>query len=167
MSDSVFARTWSARAPLARVVEATRLDLTPQLHPLITRADSFEERGARSTCVILERVPFGPLSLRNTYRATRELLECDATQARIALAATARFGVQLRHELALRAAGARTDVAHVVRIRAPLLLRRFVARTAERAHDEWVARVVAWAESASTATPPREHEDERDPSAEQ
>src|SRR5262245_32251952 len=162
MTDSVFARTWSARAPLARVVEATRLDLTPELHPLITQVASFEERGARSACVIHERVPFGPLSLPNTYRAAREVLEFDAKQARIGLAARARFGVQLRHELAMRAVGCRTDVAHVVRIRAPLLLRRFVARTAERAHDEWVARVVAWAEGASTA--PREHEDERESS---
>ena len=151
MPDSVFARTWSARAPLAHVVDATRLDLTPQLHPLITRVDSFEERGTRSTCVILERVPFGPLRLRNTYRATRELLDCDATQARISLAATARFGVQLRHELAMHAVGDRTDVAHVVRIRAPAPLLRFVARTAERAHDEWVRRVVAWAEGGSAA----------------
>ena len=167
MSDSVFARAWSARAPLARVVEATRLDLTPQLHPLITRIESLEERGSRSACVMHERVPLGPLSLPNTYRAARELLEMDAEHARIALAATASFGVQLRHELALRAEDGRTDVAHVVRIRAPLLVRAFVARTARRAHDGWVERVVAWAEDASAAPPPREQGHERDPRAEQ
>jgi hypothetical protein len=154
MPESVITRTWSARAPLARVVEATRLDLTPQLHPLVTRVSSFEECGARSACVLHERVPFGPLHLPNTYRAARELVEVDASYARIALAATAAYGVQLRHELALRQTGGRTDVAHVVRIRAPFLVRRFVARTAERAHDGWVARVVEWAESASPPPPP-------------
>jgi hypothetical protein len=142
----VFTRAWSARASLARVIEATRLDLTPELHPLITRVESLRERADASECVLHELVPLGPLRIPNKYRATRRVIEASAMHARIELEAWASLGVQLRHELTLRAAGERTEVAHVVRVRAPRLLRAFVARTAQRAHDAWVARVVAWAE---------------------
>jgi len=142
----VFPRTWSARAPLARVVAATRLALTPELHPLITRVESLSERGDESECVLHELVPLGPLRIPNKYRATRSVCRVADGSTRIVLEAFASLGVELRHELALRELGERTEVAHVVRVRAPRLLRRFVARTARRAHDAWVERVVAWAE---------------------
>lgn len=142
----VFRRAWSARAPLARVIDATRLDLTPELHPLITRVESLREQGGASECVLHEFVPLGPLRIPNKYRAARRVVEASAVSARIELDAWASLGVHLRHELTLRAAGERTEVTHLVRITAPRLLRAFVANTAQRAHDAWVARVVAWAE---------------------
>jgi hypothetical protein len=142
----VFTRTWSARAPLARVLDATRLERTPELHPLITRVSELAERGARSECIVHEVVPLGPLRLPNSYRATRKVLEAGDANARLLLEASAALGTTLRHELALRTEGARTEVTHGVRVRAPRLVLGFVARTAERAHDAWVERVVAWAE---------------------
>ncbi len=142
----VFTRAWSARAPIARVVLATRLDRTPELHPLIQRISSLEERGARSTCVIHEHVPLGPLRLPNRYRAAREVVAEGPEDARLVLEAWAALGVTLRHDLALRADAERTAVTHVVRVAAPRLLLRFVAGTAQRAHDTWVERVVAWSE---------------------
>lgn len=142
----VFTRNWSARASLARVIDATRLDLTPQLHPLITRVESLREQGGSSDCVLHEFVPLGPLRIPNKYRAARRVLDANAVYARVELDGWASLGVHLRHELALRAAGERTEVTHVVRITAPGLLRAFVASTAQRAHDAWVQRVVAWAE---------------------
>lgn len=147
----VFTRTWSARAPLERVIEATRLELTPELHPLISRVESLVERGSASECWLHELVPLGPLRFPNRYRAARRVEDTSATHARITLEARARLGVELRHELALRAAGDRTEVRHRVRVAAPFGLRRFVAASAERAHDAWVARVVAWAEGAAKA----------------
>lgn len=147
--EVVIARTWSARAPLARVVAATRLELTPELHPLILRTESLRESGNTSECWLHEEVPLGPVRIPNKYRAARHVLEASGTHAQIVLEAWAKFGIQLRHELTLRAAGERTEVTHVVRVRAPLLLRGFVARTARRAHDAWVERVVRWAERES------------------
>jgi len=144
----VFTRAWSARAPLARVIEATRLERTPELHPLITRVAQLVESGARSECVVHETVPLGPLRLPNSYRAAREVVAANEQAARLVLEASAALGTTLRHELALRAEGARTEVTHVVRVRAPRLVLGFVARTAERAHDAWVERVAAWAERA-------------------
>jgi hypothetical protein len=142
----VFTRYWSARAPLARIALATQLALTPELHPLITRVESLSERGDESECVLHELVPLGPLRIPNKYRATRSVSRAADGSALLVLEAFAPLGVELRHELALREAGERTEVAHVVRVRAPRLLRGFVARTARRAHDAWVERVVAWAE---------------------
>lgn len=144
----VFSRNWSARAPLARVLEATRLERTPDLHPLITHITQLATHGARSECVVHETVPLGPLRILNSYRATRELIEATETQARLVLDAAAALGTELRHDLTLRGVGVRTEVTHIVRVRAPRLLRSFVARTAERAHDAWVERVCAWAEHA-------------------
>jgi hypothetical protein len=106
----------------------------------------FRERGDASECVLDERLAVGPLRIPNKYRATRELLEASAGAARLALGAEAALGTTLRHELALRCVGERTEVEHVVDVRAPHVLHCFVARTAARAHDEWVARIVAWAE---------------------
>lgn len=147
MSDAVvFTRHWSARAPLARVVEATRLALTPELHPLITRVESLSEHGGASECCLHERVPLGPLHIPNKYRAARTLLEASETHAQIVLEAWAKLGVQLRHELTLHEASGRTEVTHLVYVTAPRLLRGLVARTAQRAHDAWVERVVRWAE---------------------
>jgi hypothetical protein len=145
-SAIVFTRNWSARASLARVIDATRLDLTPELHPLITRVESLRVQGGASECVLHEFVPLGPLRIPNKYRAARRVVEASALCARIELDGWASLGVRLRHELALCAAGERTEVTHVVRVTAPRPLRAFVARTAQRAHDAWVARVVAWAE---------------------
>ena len=145
-SAIVFRRNWSARASLARVIDATRLELTPQLHPLITRVESLREQGFSSECVLHELVPLGPLRIPNKYRAARRVLEASAVYARIELDAWASLGVHLRHELTLRAEGERTDVSHSVRVTAPRVLRAFVARTAQRAHDAWVQRVVGWAE---------------------
>jgi hypothetical protein len=145
----VFTRTWSARAPLERVIEATRLDLTPELHPLITRVESLRERDGASECWLHELVPLGPLRIPNRYRAARRV-----DGATVTLEAWARFGVHLRHELALRAASERTEVTHRVRVTAPRMLRRFVAATAQRAHDAWVARVVAWAEAGGAVVRP-------------
>jgi hypothetical protein len=142
----VFTRAWSARAPLARVVEATRLARTPELHPLITRVEALGEIGGHSECLLHELVPLGPLRIPNKYQATREVREQNESHARLVLEARAAFGVRLRHELTLRASGATTEVAHVVRVTAPRLLRAFVASTAQRAHAGWVERVVAWAE---------------------
>lgn len=142
----VFTRAWSARAPIARVVAATRLDLTPELHPLIERVSALAERGARSECTIHEHVPLGPLRIPSRYRAAREVVAEGQDAARVVLEAWAALGVTLRHDLALRAAGERTAVTHAVRVAAPRPLLRFVASTAERAHDTWVQRVVAWAE---------------------
>ncbi len=147
----VFTRAWSARASLARVIEATRLDLTPELHPLVTRVESLREQGGVSECLLHEFVPLGPLRIPNKYRAARRVAEASAVYARIELDAWASLGVHLRHELALRAAGERTEVTHVVRITAPRPLRAFVASTAQRAHDAWVQRVVAWAERERSA----------------
>lgn len=141
-----FTRRWSARAPLPRVVAATRLELTPELHPLVTRVESLEARGDFSTCLVHERVPLGPLSVRNRYRATREVLEQSEERAHLVLGASAALGTTLSHELSLCAVGERCEATHVVRLRAPLLVLGFVARTAQRAHDAWVERVVAWAE---------------------
>lgn len=142
----VFTREWSARAALARVIEATRLDLTPELHPLITRVEALRERDGASECVLHEFVPLGPLRIPNSYRAARRVEEASDAHASITLEAWAALGVQLRHGLELRAAGERTEVTHRVRVRAPWLLRAFVASTARSAHDAWVSRVVAWAE---------------------
>jgi len=142
----VFTRTWSAHAPLARVVEATRLERTPELHPLVTRVSQLVARDARSECVVHEIVPLGPLRIPNKYCATREVIGANEHSARILLEADAAFGTKLRHELALSTAGARTEATHVVRVRAPRLVLGFVARTSERAHNAWVERVVAWAE---------------------
>lgn len=142
----VFTRAWFARAPVARVVEATRLDLTPELHPLIRRVESLAERGGASECVLHELVPLGPLRIPNKYRAARDVIQVTDTSARLVLQAWAALGVNLRHELTLRAAGDRTEVTHVVRVVAPRLLRAFVASTARRAHDAWVERVVTWSE---------------------
>lgn len=153
----LFTRTWSARAPVARVALATRLDLTPELHPLITRVSALAERGARSECVVHERIPLGPLRIPSQYRAAREVLAESADAADVVLEAWAALGVTLRHELALRAAGERTAVTHVVRVAAPRLLLRFVAGTARRAHDTWVLRVVAWAERGASADRARAH----------
>ena len=143
----VFTRVWSARAPLERVIEATRLDLTPELHPLITRVESLRERDGASECWLHERVPLGPLQIPNRYRAARRV---DGTN--VTLEGWAHFGIHLRHELALRTAAERTEVTHHVHVTAPRLLRRFVAATAQRAHDAWVARVVAWAEAGPAGT---------------
>jgi hypothetical protein len=147
--EFVFPRAWSARAPLERVVAATRLALAPELHPLITRVESLSEHGDESECVLHELVPLGPLRIPNKYRATRSVMRAADGSTRLVLEAFAPLGVGLRHELALRELGERTEVAHVVRVRAPRLLRRFVARTARRAHDAWVERVVAWAEGGA------------------
>jgi hypothetical protein len=143
----VFTRVWCARAPLARVLEATRLERTPELHPLITRFEATRASGVATEGWLRELVPLGPLRIPNKYRASRTLLAASEAHANIVLEAWAAFGVHLRHELALRAVGVRTEVTHVVRVDAPRLLRGFVARTAQRAHDAWVARVVAWAEA--------------------
>jgi hypothetical protein len=145
---AVFTRHWSARAPLARVIEATRLELTPELHPLVTRVESLSQHGGASECWLQERVPLGPLRIPNRYRAARTVLEASESQGRIVLEAWAKLGVQLRHELTLRDANGRTEVTHVVRVTAPRVLLRFVAGTAQRAHDAWVERVVRWAERA-------------------
>jgi hypothetical protein len=142
----VFTRTWSAHAPLARVVEATRLDLTPELHPLVSGVESLRESGGASECWLHESIPLGPLRLPNKYRAARRVLDADLLRAHVELEAWAKLGVHLRHELALRQADGRTEVTHVVRVSAPRAIRSFVASTARRAHDGWVERVVAWAE---------------------
>jgi hypothetical protein len=142
----VFTRAWSAHAPLARVVEATRLERTPELHPLITRVEALEERGDESECWLHERVPVGPWSVPNRYWAGRRVVRAGSGETTLVLEARARFGVRLEHALALREAGRRTEVTHRVRVEAPRWLRRFVAATAARAHGAWMERVVAWAE---------------------
>jgi hypothetical protein len=53
-NEIAFVRAWTARAPLARVIEATRLERTPELHPLIRRISELAQSGARSECVMHE-----------------------------------------------------------------------------------------------------------------
>jgi proteic killer suppression protein len=61
------------------VIAATRLDLTPKLHPLITAVTALVERGGVSACVVHERVPLGPLRIPNRYRAARRVSGAEVT----------------------------------------------------------------------------------------
>lgn len=142
-------RTWRVRATPERVVEATRPEWTPRLHPLVTHISglvaSVDDHACRATYTVHERVPVGRWSIPNTYivhhRANLHTGEIDMT-------AEAALGVRVRHHLRLQPDGDAVVVDHRVDIEAPWPLRAWVTATAAAAHDDWVARLIRHAESS-------------------
>lgn len=104
------------------------------VHPLVVAvdclADQQDVRGRRRDYRVRDRIPFGPLSLRVTYRAT-VLIAPDGvvhTEAR-------QFpSVRLSGTVTFAPAGAGTALAEVVDIEAPSPLIAFTAAEAEKAH---------------------------------
>ena len=104
------------------------------VHPLVVAVDCLVDRqgtgGRRRDYRVRDRIPFGPLALAVTYRAT-VLIAPDGvvhTEAR-------QFPrVRLRGTVTFAASGAATTVTETVDIEAPRPLTAFTASRAEKAH---------------------------------
>lgn len=111
------------------------------VHPLVVAvdrlADQQDVRGRRRDYRVRDRIPFGPLSLRVTYRAT-VLIAPDGvvhTEAR-------QFpSVRLSGTVTFAPAGAGTALAEVVDIEAPSPFMAFTAAQAEKAHAAMLAAI--------------------------
>lgn len=132
----IMRRSWSVQATVERLIEATSMQRLPELHPLIDSVRMLPN----GEFEIHEHVPLGPFRLPNRYRGHQAVSE---DRRRITLEANAPGGVHILHTLQLSPDGEQVQVEHEVRIQAPWILRDYVARTAEAAHDGWVERVIA------------------------
>ncbi|SEA57055.1 MULTISPECIES: SRPBCC family protein [unclassified Mycobacterium] len=111
------------------------------VHPLVVAvdclADQQDVRGRRRDYRVRDRIPFGPFSLRVTYRAT-VLIAPDGvvhTEAR-------QFpSVRLSGTVTFAPAGAGTTVAEAVDIEAPFPLMVFTAAQAEKAHAAMLSAI--------------------------
>lgn len=143
----ILRRSWAVTGGVEALIRATSMPMLPELHPLIV---SVQER-SDGDFEIRELLPLGPLRLPNRYRGRQSVSEDRRT---IRLAAHAPGGVHLLHTLQLSPEGERVQVEHEVRVEAPWLLRDYVARTAEAAHDGWVERVKGWVEAEKAPDQP-------------
>lgn len=111
------------------------------VHPLVVAVDCLVDRqgteGRRRDYRVRDRIPFGPLALPVTYRAT-VLIAPDGvvhTEAR-------QFpSVRLRGTVTFAASGAGTTVTETVDIAAPRPVTAFTAGQAEEAHAAMLAAI--------------------------
>jgi len=111
------------------------------VHPLVVAVDCLDDRrdaqGHFRAYRVRDRVPFGPLNLAVTYRATVLIAPDDVvhTEAR-------QFPqVRLRGEVTFAPAGAGTTVTETVDIEAPRPLAAFAVEQAEKAHAAMLAAI--------------------------
>ncbi|MBN9635679.1 MAG: SRPBCC family protein [Actinobacteria bacterium] len=111
------------------------------VHPLVVAVDCLVDRqdaqGRRRDYRVRDRIPFGPLALAVSYRAT-VLIAPDGvvhTEARQSPR------VRLRGTVAFAASGAGTVVTETVDIAAPRPLIAFTAAQAEKAHAAMLAAI--------------------------
>ncbi|BBX82892.1 hypothetical protein MAUB_07650 [Mycolicibacterium aubagnense] len=111
------------------------------VHPLVVAVDCLVDRqdaqGRHRDYRVRDRIPFGPLALAVTYRATVLIAPGGVvhTEAR-------QFPkVRLRGTVAFAASGAGTTVTETVDIDAPRLLTAFTAAQAEKAHAAMLAAI--------------------------
>lgn len=111
------------------------------VHPLVVAVevvgDRHDSQGHHRDYRVRDRIPFGPLNLAVTYRAT-VLIAPDGvvhTEAR-------QFPkVRLRGTVTFEPVGAGTTIAEAVDIEAPRPLMVFTARQAEEAHKAMLAAI--------------------------
>jgi hypothetical protein len=111
------------------------------VHPLVVAVDCLDDRrtvrGHFRAYRVRDRIPFGPLNLAVTYRATVLIAPGGVvhTEAR-------QFpNVRLSGAVTFAPAGAGTTVTEVVDIEAPLPLVAFTAAQAEKAHAAMLAAI--------------------------
>lgn len=132
-------RSWVAAGPLDLVVAATEPARLPEVHPLVRAVSNVRADGSGERWTTDEGVPLGIFTIPNRYETRREV-----TGPRVRMEAWSRPSVHLVHTLDLTEGDGVTTVEHVVQVEAPRPVFSFVWSTAEKAHDEWVARVCTW-----------------------
>lgn len=111
------------------------------VHPLVVAVDCLADRqdveGRCRDYRVQDRIPFGPLALAVTYRATVLI----APGGVVYTEARQRPGVRLRGTVTFAASGAGTTVTETVDIEAPRPLTAFTAGQAEGAHAAMLAAI--------------------------
>lgn len=133
-------RIWRATGSFKTLLAATDPEKCPELHPLIRSVSNIKTEGNTVEWDIQEQVPFGPFWIPNHYHARRTVL----SDHRLSMEAWSIPSLYLLHTLdcSIRMEG--LEVRHQVQIDAPFYVRSFVVSTAQKAHDEWIARVQDW-----------------------
>ena len=135
---ATFHRSFTAPGDAALLWEATAPDRLAELHPLIHAVTDVTGDDYDQTFIVHEHIPLGPLRLPNRYRSRR------VRGNPLRLEAWAGAGVHLVHQLTVREEAGSVHVEHVVEVEAPWPVAGFVERTAQVAHDRWIAAVQAW-----------------------
>lgn len=111
------------------------------VHPLVVAVDCLVDRqdvqGRHRDYRVRDRIPFGPLALAVTYRAT----VLTAPDGVVHTAAHQIPKVRLAGTVTFAASGAGTTVTETVDIEAPWPLTAFTAAQAEKAHAAMLAAI--------------------------
>lgn len=112
------------------------------LHPLIESIEDLEATSEMPNArryKVTDRIPFGPFRFRTTYIAALESISTHEIQGH----AWQSPGIRLQTTYALHAISNGTRLVESVCVRAPWMLRRFVATQARRAHARMLADMKA------------------------